>query len=108
MSQNPEKREPFPEHLMKKKWPRTYEYLTRFKDILLTRGSKSVRQFAERTTFYAMFGIGLYTIARYKVVWKRMANDIVAAVISQHKTRFGYKKVIPTDTTSLFATDNEQ
>ncbi len=107
MSQDPKKSEPYPEHQMKKEWPRTYGYLTRFKHILLSRGSKTVRQFAERTAFYAMFGIGSYTVARYKVIWKRMAGDIVAAVIAQHRTPFGYKTVIPTDTTSLFATDKE-
>ena len=37
-----------------------------------------------------------------------MASDLVAAVISQFKTPFGYKTVIPTDTTSLFATDQEK
>lgn len=108
MSQDPIKSEPYTEQHMKKEWPRTYGYLSRFKSILLTRGSKTVRQFAERTAFYAMFGIGPYTIARYKVIWKRMANDMFAAVISQHKTPFGYKTIIPTDTTSLIATDNEE
>jgi hypothetical protein len=107
MSQDPHKSEPYPEGEMKSKWPRTYGYLTKFKDILLSRGSKTVRELAERTSFYAMFGIGPYTVARYKVVWKRMANDLIAAVISQHKTPFGYKIIIPTDTTSLFATDKE-
>jgi len=107
MSQNPQKSEPYSEDQIKNQWPRTYTYLTRFKDILLSRGSKVVRQFAERTAFYAMFGIGDYTVARYKVVWKRMANDLVAAVISQFKTPFGFKTIIPTDTTSLFAATNE-
>jgi len=36
-----------------------------------------------------------------------MAGDIVAAVVSQYKTPFGYKTIIPTDTTSLFATEQE-
>jgi methylase of polypeptide subunit release factors len=107
MSQDPKTSEPYPEALMKSKWPKTFSYLTRFKDTLLSRGSKTVCQLAERTEFYAMFGIGSYTVARYKVVWKRMANDMFAAVISQHKTSFGYKTIIPTDTTSLFATENE-
>jgi hypothetical protein len=107
MSQDPKKSEPYPEDRMKQKWPCTYSYLTKFKDILLTRGSKTVRQLAERTAFYAMFGIGLYTVARYKVAWKRMASDIVASVISQYKTPFGYKTIIPTDTTSLFAAESE-
>ncbi len=107
MSQNPQTREPYPERQMKRQWPRTYAYLTRFKDVLLTRGSRTIRELAERTAFYAMFGIGPHTVAQYKVVWKRMASDIVAAVVSQAETPFGYKTVIPTDTTALFATDNE-
>jgi len=105
MPQDPGKREPFPEKRMKDEWPRTYGYLTRFRHILLSRGSRTVREFAEKTAFYAMYGIGTYTVARYKTVWKRMANDIVAAVVSQHKTSFGYKTIIPTDTTSFFPTD---
>jgi hypothetical protein len=107
MPQDPQKAKPYPEAIMKQRWPHTYGYLTRFKDILLSRGSKMVRQFAERTEFYAMFGIGPYTVAPYKVVWKRMASDLVAAVVSQVKTPYGFKTVIPTDTTSLFATDDE-
>jgi len=107
ISQNPQKSEPYPEYLMKSNWPRTYGYLVRFKELLLSRGSKTIRQFAERTAFYAMFGIGSYTIANYKVVWKRMANDLVSAVVSQYKTPFGYKTIIPTDTTSFFAVDDE-
>lgn len=107
MSQDPSKMEPYAEEVMKSRWPRTYGYLTKFKDVLLTRGSKTVRKFAERTEFYAMFGIGPYTVAKYKVIWKRMTNDIIAAVISQHKTPFGYKIIVPTDTTFLFATDKE-
>jgi len=107
MVQDPEKREPYGEAEMKRRWPRTYGYLTRFKDVLLSRGSKPVREFAERTAFYAMYGIGPYTVAPYKVVWKRMASNLVAAVISQAKTPFGYKMLIPTDTTSLFASKKE-
>ncbi|MFH1369853.1 MAG: N-6 DNA methylase [Planctomycetota bacterium] len=107
MVQDPEKSEPYSEKRMKRDWPNTYNYLTRFKQVLLSRGSKTVRELAERTAFYAMFGIGRYTVARYKVVWKRMASDLVAAVISQHKTEFGWKTIIPTDTTSLFATGKE-
>ncbi len=106
LPQDTEKREPYPEKYMKENYPRTFNYLTNFKEILLSRGSKTVRNLAERTAFYAMFGIGEYTVARYKVVWKRMAQDIYASVISQYKTPFGYKTVVPTDTTSLFATQN--
>ena len=107
MVQDPKKSEPYSEQKVKKDWPYTYNYLSRFRDVLLSRGSRIVRELAERTAFYAMFGIGKYTVARYKVVWKRMAGDLVASVISQEKTSFGWKTIIPTDTTSIFATDNE-
>jgi hypothetical protein len=107
MVQDPEQSEPYSEKKMKRDWPHTFNYLSQFKQILLSRGSRTVRELAERTAFYAMFGIGPYTVARYKVVWKRMANDLVAAVIGQHKTVMGWKTIIPTDTTSLFATEKE-
>lgn len=107
MVQNPETREPFTEAKMKTNWPRTYGYLTKFKEILLARASRTIKELAERTAFYTMYGIGPHTVANYKVVWKRMANDIIASVVLQHKTKFGYKAIIPTDTTSFFSTDNE-
>ncbi|MGC8749127.1 MAG: Eco57I restriction-modification methylase domain-containing protein, partial [Candidatus Kapaibacteriota bacterium] len=98
---------PYTETELKNNFPRTYAYFTQFKDILLSRGSKFLQNLAEKTSFFTMFGIGDYTFARYKVLWKRMANDIVASVVSQAKTPFGYKTVIGTDTTALFATNNE-
>lgn len=107
MPQDPQRREPYPESQLKKDLPRTYGYLTKFRDILLSRGSRTVREFAERTAFYAMYGIGPYTVAHYKVAWKRMANDIIASVISQYKTLFGYKMIIPSDTTAIFSLNNE-
>ena len=107
MPQDPKTSEPYPEKMMKEKWPRTYGYLLNFRDKLLERGSRTVRELAERTAFYAMYGIGEYTTAPWKVIWKRMANDLVAAVISSHKTTFGHKTVIPSDTTSLIAADGE-
>jgi methylase of polypeptide subunit release factors len=97
----------YTEREVKINYPRTFGYLTNFREVLLSRGSKFLRNLAERTSFFTMFGIGNYTFAKYKVLWKRMANDIVASVVSQVKTPFGYKAVIGTDTTALFATDNE-
>jgi hypothetical protein len=107
LTQDPKTREPFPESLMKQKWPRTYSYLTRFKQAFEVQASKAVKALASRTAFYAVLGVGEYTLANYKVLWKGLASDIVAAVVSQEKTSFGYKKIISTHTTSLFATNNE-
>lgn len=36
-----------------------------------------------------------------------MASDLVAAVASQYKTPFGFKMLIPSDTTAYFSIDNE-
>jgi hypothetical protein len=51
--------------------------------------------------FYTMFNIGEQSFAPYKVVWKRMASDLEAVVLSKVETPIGEKDVIPTDTTSL-------
>lgn len=107
MAQDPDKREPYSEKEMKKNWPRTYGYLVQFKEVLLSRASRTIKELAERTAFYTMYGIGNQTVANFKVVWKRMANDLVAVVVSQYKTLYSFKTVIPTDTTSFFASNNE-
>lgn len=107
ITQDPETRSGYPEEAMKSKWPRTFGYLVRFKDDLLDRAAYKKYHAEVGATFYSQYNIADYSFSRYKVVWKRMASDIVAAVISQHKTPFGYKTIIPTDTTSLFAAGNE-
>jgi hypothetical protein len=66
-----------------------------------------LQDLAKKTSFYAVFGVAKYTMSKFKVVWKRMTTDLIAAVISQSKTPFGYKTIIPLETTALFATDNE-
>ncbi len=107
VSQDPVKRSPYPEVWMQTHAPLTYAYLRQFKKILLLRGSRVVRQFAERTEFYAMYGIGEYTFARYRVAWKRMASRLAATVLSTLRTPFGTKPVISTDTTSFFTARNK-
>ena len=108
VEQDPETREGYPEARMKVKWPNTYGYLLNFKDELLSRGSRPIRELAERTVFYSMYGIGSYTFAPYKVVWKRMASDMVATVLTFLDTPFGKKPAIPTDTTSLIACNTSE
>ena len=103
ISQDPAERAPYPEEWMLDHTPLTFAYLKQFEKILLSRGSNIIRQFAEKTEFYAMYGIGSYTFARYRVAWKRMAARMEATVLTLHKTPFGIKPVVATDTTSLFA-----
>jgi hypothetical protein len=98
---------PLLENDFKRLFPRTYGYFTKFKQDLLSIAAKSSKRVREQGFFYAMFGVNQFTFANYKVVWKRMSNDIFACVASEIKTPLGYKKVIPLDTTSFFPTNIE-
>jgi len=97
----------YPESVMKDQWPLTFNYLTQFREQLLERTSYKKFHSKSRAPFYSQYNIGTYTFSRYKVVWKRMTTDITAAVISEIKTPFNYKQVIPLDTTAIFPVDNE-
>jgi hypothetical protein len=103
ISQDPSTREPFAEDWMLENVPLTYAYLKQFKDDLLSRKSRVMKELAASTEFYAMYGIGEYTFAKYRVAWKRMASRIDAVVLSSIKTDYGMKKIISSDTTALFA-----
>ena len=107
ISQDPQTRQGYPEAVMKSRWPRTLQYLKQFETVLLTRGSKSIRELAEKTVPWTMYGIGPYTFAPFRVVWKRMANDLVAAVLSDWPTPFGDRMPVGTDTTSFIPCESE-
>ncbi len=108
VSQDPEKRQPYTKDWMLANTPLTYAYLTQFKDILLSRRSRVIKQLMESTEFYAMYAVGEYTFAKYRVVWKFMASRIDTVVLSKFKTPFAQKPLISTKTTALFALDNKE
>ena len=108
ISQDPQKREPYTKDWMIENTPLTYAYLIQFKDILLSRKSRVIKQLMENTEFYAMYAVGDYTFAKYRVIWKFMASKLNAAVISKVKTDLGMKPVISTKTTAFFALDNKE
>lgn len=105
--QDPKKRFGYDEILMKQKWPRTYSYLLRFKDSLVSQAAYKKYHKELGNPFYSQFNISDYTFARYKVIWNQMGNKLYASVVSQTKTPFGYKTVIPLHTTALIPADNE-
>lgn len=107
VTQDPKLRYGYPETVMKREWPRTYGYLLKFHAPLLNRAMYKKYHADSGHPFYSQYNIAEYSFSRYRVVWKHMANDIFAAVISQHKTLFGYKTVVSTHTTSLIPTENE-
>ncbi len=103
--ENPTK--PISEEIMKTQYPLTYSYLLEFKPELLER--EAYKKFHKKAgrAFYAQFNISQKTFLNYKIIWKRMSNDIFATVVSEIRTPYGYKKIIPLDTTSFFATDKD-
>jgi len=107
IAQDPVKRFGYGERFMKSNWPRTFAYLSHFRKELTERAAYKKYHAEAENPFYSQYNIAKYTFARYKVVWKRMTSDLTAAVISQFKTELGWKKVVPTDTTSLFATEGQ-
>lgn len=105
--QEPMKQKPYTADWMLQNVPLTYAYLKQFEDILNARGSRALMELAAKTEFYAILGVGTYTFAKYKVIWKRMASKMAAVVLSRAKADFGTKVLISTETTAFFAVDNK-
>ncbi|MBC8525470.1 MAG: N-6 DNA methylase, partial [Candidatus Cloacimonetes bacterium] len=105
--QNPKTQKPYSKDWMFQNAPLTYAYLKQFEKILHSRGSKPLKELAEKTEFYAIFGVGRYTFAKYRVVWKRMTAKMSAVVLSKIKTDFSIKSIISTETTAFFALDRK-
>ncbi|MBI3575675.1 MAG: hypothetical protein HY083_08505 [Gammaproteobacteria bacterium] len=113
MAQNPETRKGYDEDWMAANLPLTYAYLVQFKNALVERAAYQKYYFKEVKKggkvvdrepigpFYSMYNISEKTFAPYRVVWKRMANSMAAAVLATLDTPFGPKAAISTDTTSF-------
>ncbi len=77
LAQDPDKRAGIPEPEMKRRWPKTYAYLKRFEGDPdnpqrgTLRGRSAYRKYYEPTDpFYSMYGVGPYTMARWRTAWK--------------------------------------
>lgn len=103
--QDPETRLGYLKSQMIARRPQTYGYLKQFEVSLRNRAAFK-KYFEPSDPFYTQFNVSSYSFAAYKVVWKRMASDLVASVMSTFPTPFGEKKGIATDTTSLVPFDN--
>jgi SAM-dependent methyltransferase len=104
--QDPSSKKGYPESRVKTEWPETYGYLQQFEAQLRDRAN-FIKYYEPSDPFYSQFNISDYTFKPHKVVWKRMANDLVAAVVSTFATPFGDKVGIGTDTTSLIPFEDE-
>ena len=84
------------------RYPRTYDYLARFRGLLERRAA--YRRYQGRAAFYSMYNVGRYTVAPVKVVWRRMDRRVNAAVVEPVDDRLlGPRPVIPQETCALIA-----
>lgn len=75
-----------PESELKRKLPKTYDYLKRFEGSKskpergTLRGRALYKQYFKPTDpFYSMYNVGTYTLAPYKVVWREQSTEFQAA-----------------------------
>jgi len=109
---DPKSAKPLPETKLKIELPLTYSFLNNYRSDLENRSIH--RLWGKGNPFYAIYDIGRYTFAPYKVVWKYVAGKISGkaefscAVVRIVKDRFLDKKVIiPTEKLMLVPLQSE-
>jgi hypothetical protein len=106
--QDPVARYGYPEELLRARWPRVSEYLEQFREILLERALYRRYHQQSARPYYSQFNMAASAFAPYKVVWRRMTNDIAAAVISTWDGPLGRKIVLPLETTAFIGVETAE
>ncbi len=102
LAQDPATRSGIDESVMRNRYPRTLEYLQRFRPLLESRAA--YRRYQQQGPFYAMYNVGPYTTAPIKVVWRRMDRRIRAVVLEPtDDPLLGSRPIIPQETCVLVA-----
>ncbi len=112
LAQNPETRGGIDEERMQQNWPQTYAYLQRFEGTVEAPARGSLRgralfkrYFEPEDPFYSMYGVGPYTIAPWKVCWRRIDTELRAAVVGPDEKN---RPVIPQETITFVAFDTPE
>jgi hypothetical protein len=96
MAYNAEDGRPTGAATLKRDGPKLYGYLRQFEDILRARKNFQKYFDAQTAPFWAMFNVGPYTFAPYKVAWRYVDSGFRCAVISKTQdANLGEKIVIP-------------
>jgi len=107
--QDPKTRQPIPHDELRRQAPRACEYLARFERVLRARRSGIVRNMMERTAWYAMFGVGPYSLAPWKVVWRRMTREFTAAVVGTMELGgLPERPILPQETITFIPCERER
>ena len=73
-----------PESELKRRFPKTYEFLKSFEKELKGRSHYSHHFKPGEDPFYSMYNVGEYTFAPYKLVWREQTTLFAAAVVGVH------------------------
>ena len=79
----------------------TSKFFHTYKDLLAKRSTYRLRQ--KNAPYYAIYNVGSYTFAPYKVVWAELSTSFEAAVISDRDFPLGGRKVFVPDHKIYFA-----
>jgi hypothetical protein len=92
---------------MRVRYPKAYAYLSTFKDTLLLRSG--YQQLRQGEPFYILSNTGPWLFSPYKVVWKRMAPRMEAAVLSpSHHPALGHRPIMHKETSVFVATESPE
>ncbi|MEM1696622.1 MAG: class I SAM-dependent DNA methyltransferase [Nanopusillaceae archaeon] len=114
---DPKTGKPLQELVVKTEYPHTYQYFSIFSKELMNRSIHKL--WGKGNPFYAVYDIGSYTFAPYKVVWKRIAGAITGKAVSfecavavpmpiklpNGEVVSGLKPTVPDDSTILLGFD---
>ena len=102
LAQDPARRKGIDEAVMRERYPKTFAYLSEFRERLVAR--VAYRRYQSHAAFYSMYDVGPYTVAPIKVVWRRMDRRINAAVVEPRDDPWlGPRLPVPQETCSLIA-----
>ena len=107
LAQDPNTRTGIPEDRMRREYPKTFAYLSRFKRLLVKRAA--YRRYQSAAPFYSMYNVGPDSIAARKVIWRRMDRRINAAIVeARDDPRIGRRPVLCQETCVEIAVSSEE
>jgi len=103
---NPSKAIPL--NAFQNKFPKAASYFSIFEEQLRRRNGYIKYLEPTGEPFYAVYDVGKYTFAPYKVIWKYIAEELTCAVLSPQSDKvLGEKIIIPDHRLIMISLDNE-
>ncbi|MFX1253010.1 MAG: class I SAM-dependent DNA methyltransferase [Promethearchaeota archaeon] len=94
------------EGVLKADYPQIYNFFKEFQSLIEKRPIH--KRWGKKQPFYTLYDIGHYTFSPYKVVWRYIASELKATVISKtHDPILGEKIVIPDIKLMMVPLENE-